>query len=150
MRESDPLYEMLSQMGDLLNTMKESAKQPFVEKLPEGLQARLDNVELMALALRQVADEEVRNKGLKEEDIASRLFKERAILPKKEQRIIEHTISLTRDTLGMKYALMAAELKAAGTPLTKPFDAQKAKNEQVNKRKSKFKKMHGDAKWKKL
>lgn len=150
MKERDPLSDLLSQMGDIVHLARDKAKEPFADDVPSGIQERLNHVELMVHALRQVANEEVRLKGLSDQEIATRLFRQKEILPKKEQRIIEHTLSLTRDTLGMKYALMAAEKKALAPVEAKPFGTQKSTAPQINKRKAQFKKLRGDEKWKKL
>lgn len=150
MKEKDPFSDLLGQMDALVHLARDKAKEPFVEEMPAGIQERLNKVELMVQALRQVANEEARLKGLSDQEIAARIFREKGSLPKRDQRIIEHTLSLARDTLRMKYALMAAEKKALAPVEAKPFEKTKGTPPEVNKRKAKFKKLRGDEKWKKL
>ena len=149
MREKDPLEDLLNQIGDLIILARDKAPGSFVDKMPPEIGSRLSRVEDMVLALQKVSEEELQAKGMTRGDVMNKLFEERKQLPKRDQRMIEHSINLSRDALGLKFALQAAELKAT-KPANKPFDVQKAKESQIKKRKSKFKKMHGDSRWKKL
>lgn len=149
MSEKDPFEDILNQIGDLLTFARDKSSEAFVDKMPEGIGTRLSYVEDMVEALKKVSEEEVKEKGMTRKDVLDKLFDERKQLPRRDQKIIEHTIHLSKDAIGMRFALQAAEMKAQSLT-DKPFDTQKVKEGQVNKRKSKFKKMRGDDRWKKL
>jgi hypothetical protein len=150
MANNDPFNLILSQIADIIQLAREKSGETFNEgDLPADLGKRLDFLEDFVQKMNEAANEELEKKNISNRDLARKIIKERALLPKSDKQIVEKTLSLNQDALGLKLALNLAKLKLTA-PNNKQFDAKKEAPDKSKKRKAKFKKAQGDSRWKKI
>jgi hypothetical protein len=150
MANNDPFNLILNQIADIIQLAREKSKETFSDnKLPADLEKRLDFLEDYVQKMNETANEELEKKNISNRDLARKIIKERSVLPKSDKQIVEKTLSLNQDALGLKLALNLAKLKVT-QPENKQFDAKKASPDKSKKRKAKFKKAQGDSRWKKI
>lgn len=155
MNPDNPFEEILNQINDLLQIVADNAEKPLKNELPPDLDSKLSKLEKQVEEFRRISNSYISKLGVTNEDMEAYLKKVAQSSNKKTQKITERTRQLTEEIEKKKEILEKQKHpqtlhEHAQVEDISLSEKKQLQNKSPQARKSLFKRIGGNKKWRPL